>query len=108
MAQRTVTILSDDLDGTEGSDIQTVTFGFDGATYEIDLSKKNRDAMEKALTPYLNAARKPAGRRARAASPTRRSSVSTEDRAWLRENGYPEIKDRGRLSKEASEALRRR
>ena len=108
MAQRTVTILSDDLDGKEGSDIQTLTFGFDGATYEIDLSKKNRDAMEKALTPYLNAARKPAGSRGRASSLTPRSSVTTKDRMWLRENGFPEIKDRGRLSKQALEALRKR
>lgn len=58
MAQRTVTILTDDLDGTESKDVETIRFGFDGATYEIDLTKKNRDALEKALTPYLNASRK--------------------------------------------------
>ena len=107
MAQRTVTILSDDLDGKESADIQTVKFGFDGATYEIDLSKKNRDAMEKALAPYLNAARKAGGTRTRPAS-TRRSSVTAEDRDWLRKNGFPNIKDRGRLSKDASEALKKR
>lgn len=107
MAQRTVTILSDDLDGKEGADIQTVKFGFDGASYEIDLSRKNRDAMEKALTPYLNAARKSGGTRARATS-VRRSSVTTEDRNWLRKNGFPDIKDRGRLSRDAAEALKKR
>ena len=58
MAQRTVTILSDDLDGKEGRDIATVTFGFDGSTYAIDLSKKNRAGLEKALSPYIDAARK--------------------------------------------------
>ena len=31
MAQRTLTILSDDLDGKESKDIATVTFGFDGS-----------------------------------------------------------------------------
>ena len=108
MARRTVTILSDDLDGKEGSDIQTVTFGFDGATYEIDLSKKNRDAMQKALAPYLNAARKSTGNRTRGSAPTRRVSVTTEDRKWLRDNGFPDVKDQGRLSKQAAEALRKR
>ncbi|MBT9257763.1 Lsr2 family protein [Phycicoccus sp. MAQZ13P-2] len=108
MAQRTITVLSDDLDGKESEDIETVTFAFDGATYEIDLSKKNRDAMEKALTPYLNAARRATGSRSRASAPTRRSSVTPEDREWLRKNGFPDIKDRGRLPTDASAALGKR
>ncbi|QIM22002.1 Lsr2 family protein [Phycicoccus sp. HDW14] len=108
MAQRTITVLSDDLDGKESSDIETVTFGFDGATYEIDLSKKNRDALEKALTPYLNVARKAAGTRSRPAAASRRSAVSSDDRDWLRKNGFPDIKDRGRLSKDATDALKKR
>lgn len=107
MAQRTVTILSDDLDGKESSDIETVAFGFDGANYEIDLSKKNRAAMEKALAPYLNAARKATSTRART-TPTRRASVTSEDRDWLRKNGFPDVKDRGRLPKAATDALKGR
>lgn len=107
MAQRTVTILSDDLDGKESADIETVAFGFDGATYEIDLSKKNRAAMEKALAPYLNAARKAANTRPRATA-SRRATVTTADREWLRKNGFPDIKDRGRLSQAATEALKKR
>lgn len=58
MAQRTVTILTDDIDGTEGTDIETVSFSLDGAAYEIDLNPKHRDALVKALTPYLDKARK--------------------------------------------------
>lgn len=107
MAQRTVTILSDDLDGKESSDIETVAFGFDGASYEIDLSKKNRAAMEKALAPYLNAARKATSTRPRT-TPTRRVSVTSEDRDWLRKNGFPNVKDRGRLPKAATDALKNR
>jgi hypothetical protein len=107
MAQRTVTILADDLDGKEGKDIATVTFGFDGSTYQIDLSKKNRAAFEKALSPYINAARKAS------AAPRRSTKKSTpratpEDREWLRSNGFPNVKDRGRLPSEASEALKNR
>ena len=107
MAQRTVTILSDDLDGKEGRDIATVTFGYDGSTYEIDLSKKNRVALEKALSPYIDAARQ-------ASSNPRRSTkkisprATPEDREWLRSNGFPNVKDRGRLPGEATEALRKR
>lgn len=104
MARRTVTILSDDLDGKESSDIETVAFGFDGANYEIDLSKKNRAAMVKALAPYLNAARKATRTRART-TPTRRASVTSEDRDWLRKNGFPDVKDRGRLPRAATDAL---
>ena len=107
MAQRTLTILSDDLDGKEGKDIGTVTFGFDGSTYEIDLSKKNRAALEKALSPYIAAARKASSAPRRS---TRKSSprVTPEDRAWLRSNGFPNVKDRGRLPGEATEALTNR
>jgi hypothetical protein len=107
MAQRTLTILSDDLDGKEGKDIATVTFGFDSSTYEIDLSKKNRAGLEKALAPYIDAARKTASAPRRS---TKRSSprVTPEDREWLRSNGFPNVKDRGRLPGEAIEVLRAR
>ncbi|QKE82750.1 Lsr2 family protein [Arthrobacter sp. NEB 688] len=107
MAQRTVTIFSDDLDGKESSDIETVAFGFDGASYEIDLSKKNRAAMEKALAPYLNAARRATSTRARA-TPARRETVTSDDREWLRKNGFPDVKDRGRLPRAAIDALKGR
>ena len=104
MARRTLTILSDDLDGKEGKDIATVSFGFDGSSYEIDLSKKNRAALENALSPYIGAARRatPAPRRA-----TKNTSLraTAEDREWLRSNGFPNVKDRGRLPSEATEAL---
>jgi len=107
MAQRTVTILSDDLDGKEGRDIATVAFGYDGSTYEIDLSKKNRAALEKVLSPYIDAARKTTSAPRRSA---KRSSMraTPEDREWLRSNGFPNVKDRGRLPGEAIEALRNR
>ena len=107
MAQRTVTILSDDLDGKEGRDIASVTFAYDGSTYEIDLSKKNRAALEKALSPYVDAARKTTSAPRRS---TRKGGprATPEDREWLRSNGFPDVKDRGRLPADATEALRQR
>jgi hypothetical protein len=47
--------LVDDLDGSEAA--ETIAFALDGATYEIDLSKKNAAALRKSLDRYINAAR---------------------------------------------------
>ena len=41
-----------------GDAAETVTFGLDGATYEIDLSKKNAAAFRKSLARYVDAARR--------------------------------------------------
>ena len=49
MAQKVTVQLVDDLDGSQSNDISTVTFGLDGATYEIDLSEANADNLRKAL-----------------------------------------------------------
>ena len=43
------------VDGGEAA--ETVTFGLDGATYDIDLSKKNAAAFRKSLARYVDAAR---------------------------------------------------
>lgn len=49
MAKQTITMLTDDLEG--GAADETITFGFEGSLYEIDLSAKNaqtlRDFMER-------------------------------------------------------------
>ena len=54
MAKQTVTLLTDDIDGTEAD--RTVEFGLDGVNYTIDLSDKNAGKLRKALDPYLTAA----------------------------------------------------
>ena len=97
MAKTTVVTLTDDLDGTKAD--RTVSFGWSGTTYEIDLSKKNATALEKSLAPYLDVARK-ANRGATTAR--RRSSAPAKNdlaavRAWAKDNGF-EVSDRGRLS----------
>lgn len=56
MAREVIEKLIDDLDGGEAA--ETVTFGLDGATYDIDLSKKNAAAFRKSLARYVNAARR--------------------------------------------------
>lgn len=107
MAKRTITTteFTDDLDG--GKAEGTVKFAYDGQSYEIDLNKKNRSALEKALKPYIDAARKsrsstrssrPAGSRR---SASRRDLKAVRD--WARANGH-EVSDRGRISQEIQDA----
>ena len=61
MASRTITTITDDLDGSEGA--ETVIFALMGQTYEIDLKKKHIRELMKALDPYMKAARKPSAPR---------------------------------------------
>jgi hypothetical protein len=69
VAREVIEKLIDDLDGSEAT--ETVAFGLDGATYEIDLTKRNAAAMRKALDRYVKAARKSTPSRA----PSRRSTA---------------------------------
>ena len=56
MAQRVVVTLSDDIDGSEAA--ETIAFGLDGKSYEIDLNQANAKKLRKALAPYVDAGRK--------------------------------------------------
>jgi hypothetical protein len=108
MAQKVVTVvtMTDDLDG--GKADQTVRFAWDGVNYEIDLSKKNAAAFQRALKPYVDAARRVQRRSTRGGS--RRSSGSRRGRSdleavreWARANGF-EVADRGRIPRAVTEA----
>ena len=119
MAQRTTVTLVDDLD--EGEADETVEFGVDGATYEIDLSEANASKLRDALADYVAHARRVSGRRrsgraaARPASsspaavpPERRGRPSTGNRTeaireWARRQGMT-VSERGRIPAEVSEA----
>jgi hypothetical protein len=97
MSQSVSVIVTDDLDGSENA--ETVLFGFDGASYEIDLGKKNRARLEKALAPFIEAGRRtPRSGRRRGAS---RAGGSSADRgavrAWARTAGL-KVSERGRIS----------
>ena len=106
MAQRVQIILEDDFEGGEAD--QTVTFGLDGAEYEIDLSAKNASALRDVLAPWIGHARRIGGRRRRgAAAKAPSASSSTSDiRAWAVSQGY-EVSSRGRVSAEVREAYER-
>lgn len=102
MAQRVHIVLEDDLDGSEAE--ETVAFGLDGATYEIDLSAKNANQLRDALAVYIGSARRVTGRSGRRGGRGRAAGPSpSEIREWARENGY-EVSDRGRVSAEIKSA----
>jgi hypothetical protein len=98
MAQKVQVILLDDLDGGEAD--ETVSFGLDGNTYEIDLSKKNAAKLRDVLAPFVESARKAGNRRARGrgrAPASGRSGTDTSAvREWAREQGL-KVSDRGRI-----------
>ena len=103
MAQRVNIILVDDIDGSDAT--ETVTFGLDGTTYEIDLNDANAAALREALSGYVGHARKVSGgRRGRRTSSSSGTSSNTRAvRDWARENGY-EVSDRGRISADIQQA----
>jgi hypothetical protein len=69
----------------------------------IDLSAKNRAALEKALKPYIAKATEQGRRRSRPGKATRSSSRSKARtdlaavREWAKNNGH-QVSDRGRIS----------
>ena len=69
--------LIDDLDGSAAA--ETVSFALDGASYEIDLSKRNAAAFRKSLDRYVSAARRQGG--TPPAARTRQANKSKANRA---------------------------
>jgi hypothetical protein len=105
MAQKVNIILVDDIDGSEAT--ETISFGLDGTTYEIDLNDKNAAALRDAVAAYVGHARKvgSASRRGRksAASSSAGGASAREIRDWARSNGH-DVPDRGRVSAEVRQA----
>lgn len=104
MAQKIVTIYTDDLTGEESSDAATHTFSIDGVNYEIDLTSDSFDKFLEDMQPYTQNGRK-LGRAKR--STGGKQPVSSQDtaeiRSWAKENGY-EVNDRGRVPAAVREA----
>ena len=112
MARKVQVILSDDLDENLSAD-ETVTFGLDGTTYEIDLSEKNAGELREAFSRYVQAARKVnRGGRASGAGRSRATGgggrMDREQagaiRDWARKNGH-DVSDRGRIPASVVEAF---
>lgn len=106
MAQKVNIILVDDIDGSEAT--ETVTFGLDGTTYEIDLNDENAGKLREALATYVGHGRKVGagprrGRRTSSSAAASGGPSAKEVREWARANGH-DVPDRGRVSAEVREA----
>ena len=106
MAQKVQVILVDDVDG--GAADETVSFGLDGVSYEIDLSDKNAKAFRDAMAQYVGLARRVGGRAARGTGGTSRRKSGGDNRTaqireWARSNGH-QVNERGRIPAAVVEA----
>ena len=101
MAQKVQVLLVCDIceGGKPGS--ETIGFGLDGGTYEIDLCDKHAKNLRDSVAQYVGAARKagrPAGRgRGRSSGGGGDRQRTQEIRAWARSKGI-KVSERGRLS----------
>ena len=86
MAKKVTVTLIDDFDG-EGAADETVEFGLDGVTYEIDLSSKNATKLRAELKKWADAGRRVGGRRRGRAGSVggRRGAIDREQSAAIRE-----------------------
>jgi hypothetical protein len=104
MAKQTVVteLLVDDLDGSTAD--RTVNFTWDGTSYEIELSRKNAVAFDKAMKPYVDAARRLRGGRSRRGSNSRSGKRDLGAiRDWAAKNGF-EVSARGRIASSVIDA----
>ncbi|BBY56259.1 Lsr2 family protein [Mycobacterium koreense] len=107
MAKKVTVTLVDDLDGAATAD-ETVEFGLDGVSYEIDLSTKNADKLRNDLKKWIESARRVGGRRRGRSTSGRRGAIDREQsaaiREWARRNGH-NVSTRGRIPAEVIEAF---
>ena len=93
MAKRMNTVVTDDLDGSSAA--EAVSFSFDGLAYEIDLGPANRQRMQKALQPFIDAGRRAGRRKPSRGASTRLKAAAI--RAWAKDEGL-DVAERGRIS----------
>lgn len=101
MAQRVNIVLEDDIDG--GDATETVIFGLDGVSYEIDLSDKNAQRLRDSMTKYVASARRTTSRARRSARRGTSGPSTAAVREWARSTGH-DVSDRGRISAEIKAA----
>lgn len=95
MAKKTIAKYYSDLSGDEISvGTPTIKFGLEGASYEIDLTEAEQQAIRESLAPYIDAGRKATGARR---SGTVTSGPSPKDvRTWAKDSGL-DVPARGRI-----------
>jgi len=95
MAQKVQIVLEDDLDGSTAT--ETISFGLDGTSYEIDLNAAHAAELREALAVYIGHGRKVGGsRRGRKSAAATSGASAAEIRAWAKSNGHT-VPERGRI-----------
>jgi len=110
VTQQTKVTMIDDLDG-ESEAVETVRFGLEDTSYEIDLSDEHADELRAVLRAALRQRGTPderwpvPGQRAAQAAAKAKASDPTPDdiRAWVREQGL-EVSTLGRISTKVRQA----
>ena len=101
MAQKVQVLLVCDICEGGKPGTETIVFGMDGASYEIDLCDKHAKGFRDSVSQFVGAARRAVSSRARGrgrASGADRQRTQ-EIRAWARKKGI-KVSERGRLSGE--------
>ncbi|WP_045824405.1 histone-like nucleoid-structuring protein Lsr2 [Williamsia herbipolensis] len=98
MAKKVTVTLVDDVDESASAD-ETVEFGIDGISYEIDLSAENAARLRAEIDTWVEHARRVGGkRRGRSSASTGvDAGQSAAIREWARRNGHG-VSARGRVS----------
>lgn len=104
VARREIVVLEDDLEGGDAD--ESVKFGLDGVSYEIDLNAQNASKLRDALSEYVKVARKSrggvfaGGRGLSARTPRGTTTTDREQnkavREWAKRKGHT-ISERGRI-----------
>lgn len=100
MAKRTITMLVDDLDGSEAK--ETISFSVDGVSYEIDVNEDNAARLRDDFAVWTAHATRVGGRKRTGAVSTKGEDLEAI-RSWARDNGF-QVADRGRISSKVKEA----
>jgi hypothetical protein len=107
VAQKVTVQLVDDLDGSVAE--ETVEFGLDGVSYQIDLSTVNAEKIRDLLGDYVAHARRSGVRRRGTSGVVRGRSAAVDReqnqaiREWARKRGL-KVSERGRISAEVLDA----
>lgn len=108
MSREVIIKIRDDLDGSDA--VETVTFGYRGTDYEIDLSEHNVELFEKTMHQFLEVARKAEAKAKASASPQRKpvdaatKQQRKEIRDWANANGL-QVDARGMIANAVVEAF---
>jgi hypothetical protein len=102
MVQKYVMIRADDISGEE-RDVELVEFSYRGQTFSVDLGPKNRRKFEKALEPFIDAAKASSTVRAirsstRVAKKPDGPTVASQIRQWAAAHNI-DVPPRGRIPK---------